>query len=147
MEDQNTFLYRMVRNPEILFILFFRLNSVLLVLFCCTSAIDGCDDVTFVYMHALVLLDVQINENQQAAALGGEVKLGEMALLAMLPPPAPFAPHSGCYYGGESSSTALQLTPAAPQLHPDVGFRLQPAQPNLQDPACGGLHGHGLQLW
>lgn len=94
---------------------------------------------------------VQIHENQQAA-MGGEVKLGEMAPLAMLPPPPSFvaAPHPGaCYYSGESSSTALQLTPAAPQLHPDVGFRLQPAQPNLQqDPACGGFHGgHGLQLW
>ncbi|RLM80100.1 MADS-box protein ZMM17 [Panicum miliaceum] len=94
------------------------------------------DQNTFLYR--------MINENQQAAALqGGEVKLGEMA---MLPPPAFASPHSGCYYGGESSSTALQLTPAAPQLHPDVGFRLQPTQPNLQDPACGGLHGHGLQL-
>ncbi|PAN04241.1 hypothetical protein GQ55_1G050900 [Panicum hallii var. hallii] len=98
------------------------------------------DQNTFLYR--------MINENQQAAALqGGEVKLGEMAPLAMLPPPAFAPPHSGCYYGGESSSTALQLTPAAPQLHPDVGFRLQPTQPNLQDPACGGLHGHGLQLW
>ncbi|KAL6888456.1 hypothetical protein ACP4OV_009482 [Aristida adscensionis] len=80
-----------------------------------------------------------INENQQAVG-GGEVKMGEMAML----PAAAF----GAYYGGgeESSSTALQLTPAAPQL----AFRLQPTQPNLQDPAssCGGLHGHhGLQLW
>ncbi|OEL23393.1 MADS-box protein ZMM17 [Dichanthelium oligosanthes] len=91
------------------------------------------------------LLYRMINENQQAA-LSGEVKLGDMAPLAMLPPPA-FA-HSSYYYGGESSSTALDLmTTAAPQLHPDVGFRLQPTQPNLQDPACGGLHGHGLQLW
>nr|XP_034569423.1 MADS-box protein ZMM17-like isoform X2 [Setaria viridis] len=89
------------------------------------------DQNTFLYR--------MIHENQQAA-LGAEVKLGEMAPLAMLPPPAFGAPHPGCYYGGESSSTA-------PQLHPDVGFRLQPAQPNLQqDPACGGLHGHGLQL-
>ena len=154
LEDQNTFLYRMVRNPETLFILFFKFNSVLLVLlFCCTSMIDGFDDIVMLlhlYSCARSVLALQINENQQAAALGGEVKLGEMAPLAMLPPPAPpapFAPHSGCYYGGESSSTALQLTPAAPQLHPDVGFRLQPTQPNLQDPACGGLHGHGLQLW
>jgi len=92
----------------------------------------------------------QINENQQAS-LTGEVKLGEMTVpLAMLPPPPAF-PHS-TYYGGESSSssgTALQLMSAAPQLHADLGFRLQPTQPNLQDPAaaCGGLHGHGLQLW
>jgi len=91
----------------------------------------------------------QINENQQAA-LTSEVKLGEMtAPLAMLPPPAAFT-HS-TYYGGESSSsgTALQLMSAAPQLHADLGFRLQPTQPNLQDPAaaCGGLHVHGLQLW
>ncbi|CAL5060038.1 unnamed protein product [Urochloa decumbens] len=81
------------------------------------------------------------------AALSSEAaNLGEMAPLAMLPPSA-FAPNSGCYYGGESSSsTALQLTTAAPPLHPDVGFRLQPTQPNLQDPACGGFHGPGLQL-
>ncbi|KAJ1278068.1 hypothetical protein BS78_04G051900 [Paspalum vaginatum] len=95
------------------------------------------DQNTFLYR--------MINDNQQAAALSGEVKLGEMAPLAMLPPAAAF-PHSG-YYGGESSSTALQLMSAAPPLHPDVGFRLQPTQPNLQDPACGGLHGQGLQLW
>jgi hypothetical protein len=100
-------------------------------------------------VYVLLILR-QINENQQAA-LTGEVKLGEMtAPLAMLPPPAAFA-HS-TYYGGESSSsgTALQLMSAAPQLqHADLGFRLQPTQPNLQDPAaaCGGLHGHGLQLW
>ncbi|XP_021316104.1 MADS-box protein ZMM17 isoform X1 [Sorghum bicolor] len=100
------------------------------------------DQNTFLYR--------MINENQQAT-LTGEVKLGEMtAPLAMLPPPAAFT-HS-TYYGGESSSggTALQLMSAAPQLqHADLGFRLQPTQPNLQDPAaaCGGLHGHGLQLW
>jgi hypothetical protein len=123
LEDQNTFLYRMVRDPEMFF---------------CSSSL----------ILSYLRWAPQINENQQAAALqGGEVKLGEMAPLAMLPPPAFAPPHSGCYYGGESSSTALQLTPAAPQLHPDVGFRLQPTQPNLQDPACGGLHGHGLQLW
>lgn len=82
----------------------------------------------------------------------GEVKLGEMAPLAMLQPPPAFAHSATAYYGGESSSsgTALQLMSAAPQLHADdLGFRLQPTQPNLQDPAapCGGLHGHGLQLW
>ncbi|XP_062221278.1 MADS-box protein ZMM17-like [Phragmites australis] len=82
-----------------------------------------------------------INENQQAVG-GADVKLAEMAPLAMLPAAA-FGQAS--YYGEESSSTALQLTSAAPQLH--GGFRLQPTQPNLQDPACGGLHGHGLQLW
>ncbi|CAN6247029.1 unnamed protein product [Urochloa humidicola] len=99
------------------------------------------DQNTFLYR--------MIHENEQAA-LSSEVKLGEisMAPLAMLPPSAFAPPHSGCYYGGESSSsTALHLTTAAPPLHPDVGFRLQPTQPNLQDPACGGLHGHGLQLW
>ncbi|KAF8691187.1 hypothetical protein HU200_040304 [Digitaria exilis] len=101
------------------------------------------DQNTFLYR--------MIHENQQAAAaLGGEVKLGDqMAPLAMLPPPPAFSA-AAYYYGGESSSTALQLTPAAPQqqLHSvDVGFRLQPTQPNLQDPGCSGLHGHGLQLW
>ncbi|AQK68749.1 MADS-box protein ZMM17 [Zea mays] len=101
------------------------------------------DQNTFLYR--------MINENQQAA-LTGEVKLGEMAPLAMLQPPPAFAHSATAYYGGESSSsgTALQLMSAAPQLHADdLGFRLQPTQPNLQDPAapCGGLHGHGLQLW
>ncbi|WVZ77721.1 hypothetical protein U9M48_025554 [Paspalum notatum var. saurae] len=99
------------------------------------------DQNTFLYR--------MINDNQQqAAALSGEVKLGEisMAPLAMLPPAPALFPHSG-YYGGESSSTALQLMSAVPPLHPDVEFRLQPTQPNLQDPACGGLHGQGLQLW
>ncbi|CAL5060035.1 unnamed protein product [Urochloa decumbens] len=97
------------------------------------------DQNTFLYR--------MIHENHQQAALSSEAaNLGEMAPLAMLPPSA-FAPNSGCYYGGESSSsTALQLTTAAPPLHPDVGFRLQPTQPNLQDPACGGFHGPGLQL-
>ncbi|KAL6629102.1 hypothetical protein ACP70R_028867 [Stipagrostis hirtigluma subsp. patula] len=77
-----------------------------------------------------------INDNQQAVG-GNDVKMGELAML----PPAAFG-QAAAYYGEESSSTALQLTPAAPQL----AFRLQPTQPNLQDPACGGLHGHGLQL-
>ncbi|XP_062217260.1 MADS-box protein ZMM17-like [Phragmites australis] len=84
-----------------------------------------------------------INENQQAVA-GGDVKMGEMAPLAMLPAAA-FG--QAAYYGEESSSTALQLLTSAPQQQLHGGFRLQPTQPNLQDPACGGLHGHGLQLW
>ncbi|KAL5208500.1 hypothetical protein ABZP36_032935 [Zizania latifolia] len=95
-----------------------------------------------------------INENHQAA-VGGDVKMVEMApVLSMLTAPP------GAYYGEESSSTALQLTPP---LHEDAaaaaaaGYRLQPTQPNLQDPGCssssfhaagaGAGHGHGLHLW
>lgn len=142
MEDQNTILYRMVCKCSF----FPSILTLYLFLFFCTCTID----VDLMILH-LVMACHQIHENQQVG-LGGEVKLGDMAPLAMLPPAAAFAPpHSAaaCYYAGESSSTALQLTPEAPQqLHPvEVGFRLQPTQPNLQDPACSGLHGHGLQLW
>uniref|UniRef100_J3LA00 MADS-box protein n=1 Tax=Oryza brachyantha TaxID=4533 RepID=J3LA00_ORYBR len=94
-----------------------------------------------------------INENHQAAAMGGgDVKMvAEMApVLSMLTAPA-------SYYGGEeSSSTALQLPPplqhAVDAAAAAAGFRLQPTQPNLQDPGCSSssFHaaaGHGLQLW
>ncbi|TVU32756.1 hypothetical protein EJB05_24512, partial [Eragrostis curvula] len=88
-----------------------------------------------------------INDNQQDVSRG-DVKLGEMTPLAMLPPAAFGHAAAAAYYGGESSSstaTALQLMSAAPQLHlggGSGGFRLQPTQPNLQDLH----HGHGLQL-
>ncbi|KAK1615281.1 hypothetical protein QYE76_020798 [Lolium multiflorum] len=87
-----------------------------------------------------------ISENQHG--VGGEPKMvGMPPVLSMLTPAFPPTP----YYGGEeSSSTALQLT--SPQLQLQAaeaaGFRLQPTQPNLQDPACSSLHaGHGLHLW
>ncbi|KAF0909108.1 hypothetical protein E2562_031617 [Oryza meyeriana var. granulata] len=89
-----------------------------------------------------------INENHQAA-VGGDVKMVEMApVLSMLTAPAP------AYYGEESSITALQLTPPLHVVDAAAGFRLQPTQPNLQDPGCSsssfhasGAGGHGLQLW
>ncbi|KAM0895826.1 hypothetical protein ACQ4PT_023580 [Festuca glaucescens] len=88
----------------------------------------------------------KISENQHG--VGGEPKMAGMPpVLSMLTPAFPPMP----YYGGEeSSSTALQLT--SPQLQLQAaeaaGFRLQPTQPNLQDPACSSLHaGHGLHLW
>ncbi|KAM0880636.1 hypothetical protein ACQ4PT_033433 [Festuca glaucescens] len=87
-----------------------------------------------------------ISENQHG--VGGEPKMvGMPPVLSMLTSAFPPTP----YYGGEdSSSTALQLT--SPQLQLQAaeaaGFRLQPTQPNLQDPACSSLHaGHGLHLW
>ncbi|KAM0880637.1 hypothetical protein ACQ4PT_033433 [Festuca glaucescens] len=88
----------------------------------------------------------KISENQHG--VGGEPKMvGMPPVLSMLTSAFPPTP----YYGGEdSSSTALQLT--SPQLQLQAaeaaGFRLQPTQPNLQDPACSSLHaGHGLHLW
>ncbi|XP_058070928.1 MADS-box protein AeAP3-2-like [Magnolia sinica] len=51
--------------------------------------------------------------------------------------PPPMLDHFGPFYDDQARNM-LQLSP---QLHP---FRLQPTQPNLQDP---GLQRHGLQLW
>uniref|UniRef100_A0A0E0CGD4 MADS-box protein n=1 Tax=Oryza meridionalis TaxID=40149 RepID=A0A0E0CGD4_9ORYZ len=86
-----------------------------------------------------------INENHQAAVGGGDVKaMVEMAPVLSMLTAAP------AYYGEESSSTALQLTPPLHAVDA-AGFRLQPTQPNLQDPGCSSssFHaaGHGLQLW
>jgi hypothetical protein len=81
---------------------------------------------------------------------GGDVKaMVEMAPVLSMLTAAP------AYYGEESSSTALQLTPPlhAVDAAAAAGFRLQPTQPNLQDPGCSSssFHaaaaGHGLQLW
>lgn len=92
-------------------------------------------------LRALVL---QISENQH----GGDGKMAVMPpVLSMLTPAFPATPY---YTGEESSSTALQLTSPQLQLHAAEAarFRLQPTQPNLQDPACSSLHaGHGLHLW
>ncbi|XBI46003.1 hypothetical protein VPH35_110346 [Triticum aestivum] len=84
-----------------------------------------------------------ISENQH----GSDRKMAVMPpVLSMLTPAFPATPY---YTGEESSSTALQLTSPQLQLHAAeaAGFRLQPTQPNLQDPACSSLHaGHGLHL-
>ncbi|KAF3785797.1 MADS-box transcription factor 29 [Nymphaea thermarum] len=45
--------------------------------------------------------------------------------------------HFGTFYQDEQSRDLLQLSPP-------FSYRLQPTQPNLQDP---NLHHHGLQLW
>ncbi|KQJ93543.1 MADS-box transcription factor 29-like isoform X2 [Brachypodium distachyon] len=101
------------------------------------------------------LLCRMYNESQQhgvGGSGGGEVKMmGMSPVLSMLPPSAfPATPYYGGGGGEESSSTALQLTSplqAAEAAAAAAGFRLQPTQPNLQDPACSSLHaGHGLHL-
>ncbi|XP_020109779.1 MADS-box protein AeAP3-2-like isoform X1 [Ananas comosus] len=73
-------------------------------------------------------LSRMISENQAVEHAAMDQKVGDMAMLD----------HFGHFYGDDASRTLLQLSP---QLH---AFRLQPTQPNLQDPS---LHGYGLQLW
>uniref|UniRef100_A0A0E0JW39 MADS-box domain-containing protein n=1 Tax=Oryza punctata TaxID=4537 RepID=A0A0E0JW39_ORYPU len=92
------------------------------------------------------LLNQQLDNLRRKAAVGGDVKtMVEMAPVLSMLTAAP------AYYGEESSSTALQLTPPLHAVDAAAGFRLQPTQPNLQDPGCSSssFHaaGHGLQLW
>ncbi|BAF07942.1 MADS-box transcription factor 29 isoform X1 [Oryza sativa Japonica Group] len=92
-----------------------------------------------------------INENHHQAAVGG----GDVKAMVEMAPVLSMLTAAPAYYGEESSSTALQLTPPlhAVDAAAAAGFRLQPTQPNLQDPGCSSssFHaaaaGHGLQLW